>query len=93
MDPDVEMLVTANETTTLPALKILPSEHCDDINILMPVWCVQSTQLTQKFSLCSGKCSLSLCKDCARGVDFYTITDPNTARYSEHSYIVNIRNK
>jgi len=63
-----EMQEIANETTALPALKILPSEYCDDINILMPVWCVRSTQVTQKFSLCSGKCSLSLCKDCARGV-------------------------
>jgi hypothetical protein len=27
MEPDVEMQVTANETTTLPALKILPSEY------------------------------------------------------------------
>jgi hypothetical protein len=51
-----------------PALKILLSEYCGDLNVSMPVWCVQSTQVTQKFSLCSGKCSLSLCKDCARGV-------------------------
>jgi hypothetical protein len=54
--------------TTLPALRILPSEYCDDIDILMPVWCVQNTQVSKKFSLCSGKCSSSLCKDCARGV-------------------------
>lgn len=96
MEPDLEMQVIPNETTTLSALKILPSEYCDDINTDASV--VSSKYpVSKKFGLCSGKCSLSLIRT-VPGVlgssqDFYTIMDPNTARYIEHTYIVNVRNK